>query len=338
MNINLWRRSLVGSLSNFHRPGPRPDIFIFAMPRSGATFLMEMLGAQPGVKLYNQPIDAGDPARERELGARTWEELTLMSDREERYLRFFDRLRHNRVKELNAPFYRRNHRFFTNRNVFKINGGAEGMIPWFASTFAGMVVILIRHPIPVALSLRGPARVHDLLKHPVLRQLFSASEIMFAQDVVASGSAFERGLINWVLQTGAMLRPGVEPDWVVISYEDLAMHPKESFDYLRANLDLDPIADLMSLAARPSGSTNLSTQETQRFLAEHGPDDDRLHLINKWTVRASPDEVRRCFEICRYFKFDLYEEENLFPVAPYRVPAFRRAEAIDIDKTTVVRA
>lgn len=306
-------------MSNIHCPGDRPDIFIFATPRSGSTFLEELLFAQPRVKTYDEPITVNLPASRREPGATTWEELATLPDREERYFRFFDRLRHSRIKDMNTPLYRPHGRLLTTRNVFKVIHGAEGMIPWFAETFNAQVVILIRHPIATALSHVLLPRPQYFLQQPPLRRLLSEAEVAFTKRIISEGDRFERSVLNWALQIVGLLRPGVAPDWAVVSYEDLTVHPRQSFDYLQAKLCLQPIANIEALAARPSRTTYKITM-TGEFLCAASSSGDRSFLIRRWTERVSAQQVKRCFEICGQFGLELYEDGNLFPTEPYRVP------------------
>lgn len=314
----IWGQTLTGSLSNIHRPGERPDIFIFATPRSGPMFLEELLFAQPGAKIHDEPLTVNYPASRRELGVTNWEELAILPDREQCYFRFFDRLRRNRVKALNTPIYRPHGRLLTNRNVFKVIHGAEGMIPWFAETFGTMVVILLRHPIPTALSHAQLPRLPYFLKQSALRRLLSASEIAFTEKLIADGDKFERSVLNWALQVLAMLRPGIAPGWAVVSYEDLTVYPRQSFDHLRAKLDLEPVIDIEALAAQPSQSTYKVTLNDEFLRAARGG--DRTYFIRRWVDRVSGEQIRRCFEICHAFGLDVYEEGNLFPTSPYRIP------------------
>ncbi len=315
---------LKGAVSNVHRQGDRPDIFIFATPRSGSTFLMELLGAQPGVKIHDEPLTVNYPESRRELGVDTWEELTVMPDREAHYFRFFDRLRRNKIKELNRPLYRKHARLLTNRNVFKNIHGGKDMLPWFAETFDALILVLIRHPIPTVLSHQKFPRLPYLLHQPAHRCLFTDREIAFAEQIIAHGSKLEQGMVDWALEMGALFR-NFPADATVISYEDLTVHPEESFAYLQDRLQLDPIEDIASLIAQPSVSTGQSDDETRNFFAKAGRDADRTYLISRWTQRVSPEEVRRGFEICGAFGVDLYEEGNLFPTDRYRLPALRGA-------------
>lgn len=324
--VNVMRY-LKGTVSNFHRPGPRPDIFIFATPRSGSTFLLELLHAQPRMKLYNEPISANRSACRRELGVRNWDELTIVPNREERFERYFNRLRRNEVKELNPPLYRRYARLLTNRIVFKVINGAEDMVGWFATTYDAKIVILIRHPIPTALSHQKQPRLHRMLQQPQFRALFSESEIAYAETIIESGTMFEKGILSWCLQMAGVFRKPIDPDWAIISYEDLTVFPETSFAYLRDKLQLDPIDGLEKLCARPSLSTDISDPETRNFFATAALQNDRVFLIEKWKKRVSSEDERRAFAICAAMGVHLYEFGSLFPAAAYRVPGMEGTAA-----------
>jgi len=320
-----WLKYLKGAGSNIHRPGGKPDIFIFATPRSGSTFLMELLGAQPGMKVFDEPLTVNYPESRRELGVSTWEELTIMPDREKRYERFFGRLLSNRIKELNSPLYAKSGRLFTNRVVIKNIHGGKDMLPWFAETFKAQIVVLLRHPIPTVLSHQKFPRLPYLLRQPGHRRLFSDQEIAVAEELIANGSRLEQGMIDWSLEVAAMFRnPWSEA--TVISYEDLTVFPNESFAYLRDRLHLEPVGNVQALAARASVSTGQSDAETRTFFAD-GAKGDRTFLINRWTKRISEPEIKRAFEICRHFQLDQYSEVDLFATAPYRLPSLRHSTA-----------
>jgi hypothetical protein len=318
---------LKGLVSNVHLQGEKPDVFLFSTPRSGSTFLMEVLNAQPGVKIFDEPLTVNKEEVRRELGVRTWEEFTVMPDREVRYRRFFERLRKNDLKELNRPFYWRSSRFLTNRNVFKIVHGGEDMVAWFAATFEAQIVLLVRHPIATALSHRQLPRLPFFLRQPGLRALFSPRQIALAERLIERGTILEQGVLNWTIQNAAMLRPPLDPGWALVSYEDLTLHFEESFEYLREKLQLAPIADARSLAGAPSGSTRQSDPATRAFFSNTHAGDDRGYLVEKWRARVSAEEERRAFEICDAFDLRVYEPGNLLPRAEFRIPALREGRS-----------
>lgn len=317
-----------GAISNVHSPGEKPDIFIFATPRSGSTFLLEIISAQRGAKLFDEPISANHPVKRRELGIETWAELTVMRNRKERLKRYFDRLRQNKIKELNPAFYRSHSRFLTHRNVFKVIHGGKDMIPWFASTFAAMIVILIRHPISTALSHKQLPCLPYRLLQPYTRALFSHREIAFAEEIMERGTFFEKAVLDWTLQMAEIFRHPIDSVAAIISYEDLTAFPRESYAYLAEKLWLDPVDHIEALFANPSSTTNQSDEETRRFFAKAEETTDRSYLISKWTERVTPAQTARAFEICEAFALRLYEPSNLFPNADYRLPTLARTPQI----------
>lgn len=314
-----WRAYLRGAGFNIHRPGGKPNIFIFATPRSGSTFLMELLGAQPGMKVLDEPLNANYPACRRELGITNWEDLTVMPNREEQYKAFFGGLLENRIKDLNRSPLLKYGRFVTTRVVIKNIHGGKDMLPWFARTFDAKIVVLLRHPIPTVLSHQKFPRLPYLLRQPVHRKLFSPEEVAFAEKLIKTGTRLEKGVIDWCLEIGAMFR-NASPDATVISYEDLTVFPRESFEFLRGRLLLEPMDDVEQRAARASVSTGQSDDEARHFFAKGGGGDRRF-LISRWRSRVSERELRRVFEICRFFGLDQYSEDSLFPTGAYRIPA-----------------
>ncbi len=310
---------LKGRISNIHIQGKRPDIFAFSAPRSGSTFLLELLYAQKRMKVYNEPLNINKAAVREQLGIDTWEELTCMENREALFEAYFRRLMANAVPALNVPFYRRTSRFFTTRHTFKIMHGAEDMIDWFRTTFAGRILVLVRHPISTTFSHKIYPRLPYFLKFPPLRDLFSKEQLREMEKIIAHGDHFERGIVNWCLQNYPALNAHRHPDWAVVSYEDLTMYPEKSVAYLEEKLDLDPTPDLERIVNRPSFSTVQSDKETKKFFAAGGSG-DRQFLIEKWRKRIRPGQEERCFEILDLFGMDFYERGNLYPADRYRVP------------------
>ena len=65
-------KDIVKPMSNVHRPDGRPNVFLFSTPRSGSTWLMELIWTQPGFKYVNQPLSLLNPRVRRHLGISDW--------------------------------------------------------------------------------------------------------------------------------------------------------------------------------------------------------------------------------------------------------------------------
>ena len=305
---------------NFHRRGDQKDIYIFSTPRSGSTFLMEVLQAQPRTKIFDEPLNLHYSVVRDELGISDWGDLTAMDNREEVYKAYFDKLASNRVPGWNSFPLSKNGRLFTSRNVFKIIHGGEDMLDWFQDSFDCHVVILVRHPIPTAQSHKQLPRLPHYLEQPALAALFTEDQQKLIRDVIDNGSWFDQSIINWCIQNTPLLRPHQAARPVLLNYEDLTMSPDRSIAYITEHLNLAPVGDAASLTSRASGSTIQSDPETKKFFEEGGADKDREFLVTKWMFRTSEEDHRRCFELLEAMGIDMYEYGNAYPRDAYRIP------------------
>jgi len=309
---------LKGRLCNIHHPGSRPDIFLFATPRSGSTFLTELLQAQPGVRPFNEPLSIRNPVVCRELGVHSWEQLTTMRDRERVFERYFKRLRDSRIPELNAPFYRNRWRLFTNRNIFKVIHGAEDMATWFGTTFSARILVLLRHPIPTTLSHKQYPRLLYYLQQPALRALFTQEQLAFALQTIENGTDFEKGILNWCLQTFPLLQCQ-GPNLTTVTYEQLTIDPHRTVAYLEAQLGLVPTPNLEALINKPSRSTRQSPPEVVRWFRNAPSASDREFLIARWKHAVSDADEARAFNILQRFDIRCYRPGDLLPAPEYRI-------------------
>ncbi|MSP43824.1 MAG: hypothetical protein EXR08_10775 [Alphaproteobacteria bacterium] len=309
---------------NYHRQGKLPDIFIISVPRTGSTFLMEVLGAQPRMKTLDEPFSMNYPHTHRELGVDNWPDAVMLRNRKEIYGRYVDRLCKGQISDFKSPVWSRNGRFFTTRNTLKILHAGEDLIPWFEERFDCMIVLLIRHPIPTVLSHEVHPRVDCFLRQPEMRALFSDSHIRFAERILASDSQYDRGVLDWCLQYYPAFTHGIKPSWTVISYEDLSVEAIGAVKYLEQRLQLSPTRNLEQIIGEPSVSTVQSDAETVAFFKSGKPSQSRHYLIEKWRERLEPGREARTFEILDGMGLDIYSLGNLFPKEKYRIPKYLR--------------
>ncbi|MGH8501120.1 MAG: hypothetical protein ACREVE_01355, partial [Gammaproteobacteria bacterium] len=65
--------TLIKYLCNFHRQGSKPNIFIFSTPRSGSTWLMELMLTQRGFKSCSEPFNLRFTEVATTLGIYDWD-------------------------------------------------------------------------------------------------------------------------------------------------------------------------------------------------------------------------------------------------------------------------
>lgn len=311
--LNYWRRRAIGKLSNRHSPGPKPDIFIFSSPRSGSTHLMELIGTDHTIKIYDEPLNPRKPTLWRRLNIRTWEKATRLSNREDVYRQYFTGLQHNHFPELNVPFYDPNRRPRTNRIVFKIIHGGEDMINWFEQELGGQIVILLRHPIPTALSHRKNPRLPYLIDLESLTKHLSVDQINFAREIVSSGSYFQKSILDWCLQNFLLVRDDIPDSWYRLCYEDIIMSPENTIHNLKTRLNLSPSTDMSATLLSPSRSAVQSDSDTLEIL-NAAENSDRSFLVNKWLDRVDEVAINQTQQILDVFEIDMYSASN--PVSP----------------------
>ena len=313
--LNRARRHLVGAASNFHRSGPKPDIFMFSSPRAGSTFVMELMAQTPRLKIVNEPLSANNATARRALGVRDWRDAVLCEDRCARYARYFNELRSNRITSFNRPFYRRGAKIITDRIFFKIIHGGEDLLAWFEKTFDAKILLLLRHPIATAASQWRLPRLKHMAAHAGLTAGLSAGQKRRILETIDHGAPFELAILDWILQNRFLCARDIPASWTRISYEELILYPEEGQRYLNGRLALDAPA---RLAVRPS-QTVIGREHETRAAITSGSLADRQFLINKWRDRATPSQIAQGFEMLAFFGIDYYAEETALPRDAYRV-------------------
>jgi hypothetical protein len=311
-----WREArrrfteLVRAGSSVHRPNGRPNVFVFTTPRSGSTWLMELLADQPGFKSCSEPDDLRNPSVRRHLGISDW--TTLYNLDSERLLRrYFEGFCSGRLRFMNPRPSLRRFRPVTRRIVFKLLHSGEDRIAWFRDTFNGRVVLMLRHPIPVSLSREVHPRLRAFLESDYRRH-FDAPQLAFAERTAERGSKLERGMLDWCLQNAVPLRDA-QPDWVVLSYEQLLLDPRPLIERMVAALELPDAGAMLARIDVPSRTVNKSDRRTARALDEPRSASRNRFLLEKWREKVDAREERRLMEILERFGIDVYTPGDVLP-------------------------
>lgn len=305
--------SVKGRLLNIHRPGSRPDIFLFATPRSGSTFLMEILSAQAGMKIVNEPLQIGQPHIAASLGWSSWEEAGRAADRKAVFQAHFSRIRSNDLPPVNRPPYRRGGRFITDRITFKILHGGEDLAPWFEETFGGLILALTRHPIPTAYSHVSYPRLPYYLEQPGLAETFTDDERAVIAAAIDSTDHLRMGVADWCAQNKFFTPTYWRPTWTRVSYEALTLAPRETVESLYGPLRLNPVENIEALAKRPSRSTRFSSSETRSHFS-NSEEADPAFLVERWVAKTGADDIAFTQEALDAFGVTDYRADDPYPV------------------------
>lgn len=302
-------KTIVKTMSNRHRPDGSANLFLFSMPRSGSTWLMELLWSQPGFKAINEPLDLRLPHVQRSLRTTEWRDLinesaTPLLDN------YFASIGsgHNHAADPSPfdPFFRAR----THRIVFKMIHGGEDRINWFRDSFNAKIVYLIRHPIAVTLSREVYPRLPALLSSDYQRH-FTPAQLRFAKNILAVGSKLEQGMVEWCLQNAVPLRDAT-PDWAIVSYEQTVVDPDSVVSYLVDKIELSAAERMHQRLTVPSASVKgKSDAETQQALANR--DHEPTWLVQKWRKKIDDQTERRLMEILDRFELDCYQYGDYMP-------------------------
>ncbi len=289
-----------------HRSGGKPDILIFSSPRSGSTWLMEIIGTQEGVRPVSEPFwmprfeGTGGPLPP------SWDLLLPHDGREETIERYFRSLLDGSCGIGSPAPFTRHHRWRTDRMVFKILR-CKDMMSWFEATFRCRIVYLVRHPLAVSLSRRITPQLEGFVGSDRYCGAFLTPEQRLrARSILSEGSPLERKILDWCLQNLPPLRHLDRSRWLCLHYEDLVADPVAVIGKLASFLDLPDEAGMVRQIGIPSRSTFLSDAETRNYLkrAQHGT--EREYLLGKWKPGISPEEESRAMAIVREFGIDIY--------------------------------
>jgi len=306
--IGLSRRLrlLVKSCANVHRRGARPDVFVFATPRSGSTWLMEIIASQPGFKYYDEPLN---PRRENvRYGGLFPDYAALMPDarQDERIIGYLKDLQAGRHGYMNPAPCRRNHRFFTDRIVFKIHE-VEHLMDRAARECGGRLVYLLRHPIANSISRTVQPRLEHFLRSDYHAGLVGdAARSSAIRRLALSGSPLQRAVVSWCFENLQTLR---HPDdaRLVVTYEELVLNPMKASELLIRHLELDDHEAMIASFERPAINIRMSHAETLAAMASADAGEKRIRLVTKWRKRIVPGQVADTAEVLAAFGIDAYD-------------------------------
>ncbi len=301
-------------LNNLHLPNGRRDVFLFSTPRGGSTWLSELILTQPGFKPADEPFNLRDAPIRAELSARGIGEWIDLYDRtkEEAMFSYIESIRTGANGVVNPFFYRNHFRLVTRRICFKILHAGEDRMSAFRRRFGGFIVLLLRHPIPVSLSRKELPRLRAFLSSDY-RSHLTAQQIACAERIVSLGSDLDRAVLDWCFQTAVPLSR-IEPEWAVVTYEQLVIDPLPVLDLLAERLELPYPERMARRLTKASASTHQSDPATRDRLSAGSDVRERSWLVDKWRKEADADAVSRAMEALSAFGLDdLYRSESALP-------------------------
>jgi len=309
-----YLKNFCKTVSNIHIPDGKPNVFLFATPRGGSTWFMELVSCQPGFRYCAEPLDVRVPEVRKYSTIQTWEEL-YRPETTQRFERYFDGLLRGKINFRNPNPLQSHYRLLTRRVVFKIIHGGVDRINWFRDRFKGRIMLVLRHPVAVSIS-REEYPFLPYFPDSEYRRQFSNAQVQIANEVIEKGSKLEKGVLAWCLHNSVPLRDAGE-DWAIVTYEQAILEPLSLIDYICDKLELPDAQRIIRQLKVPSRVMQKSDSETRHLLAQRQTSDMRQELVSKWMHKTEDQDVRNAMELLDVFGIDAYRYGEVLPSERY---------------------
>jgi len=293
-----------------------PPVWIFSTRRSGSTLLMEAIATQPGMAFINQPLNYWDYDPFRSQFPQLYHQGRILEvDEDGILLQNFEKISRGDVwidSQWNPfdPTFS----FRVNRFVIKILN-AKAIMDWFLSQFGGSVIYLVRHPVPVSLSVLrkgwGNSGSAFLSLGSFYRSKLPDGFYRECLEIFQKGSLLQKYLLEWVLENLIPLSNFREKQsWMLVTYEELVLRPSLIAEKLANYLGV-PFPDrILNRIQKPSRSAG-------KISRQHMNQRGSAYLVRRWTDNINADEklqAERVFSLTKdYLALDIYQVDSPYP-------------------------
>ncbi|AEK73261.1 sulfotransferase [Thermococcus sp. 4557] len=273
-------------------------IAIFGSPRSGSTWLMELLESIPGYKSVFEPFH---PRWYPEFGRNGFPYAPHVPDEGE-LVWLADYLGRVFSGKVHAMFpYRRpvRSRLRASRLVVKFVR-ANTILPWVAGNFRlrGFYFI-IRHPCATIASQISTGYHSRITTEQLAEEVRRAGLEELAGRIAGLNTEIGRLAAVWAFETYLPLASGEKP-WYTVVYERLVSEPKEELPAIFARVGEEVPAAAWERVGRPSMVTGKSYGKEYIGTPKQ---------LLKWREKLSGRQVKEILEVASWFGLDFYTTE-----------------------------
>lgn len=298
--LNLMARGLtncaIGRLGGRHKAKPRDALIVAGYPRSGTTWVTELLASVPGTGVIFEPLSI-----EHVRGARTagldWQNFRAPDEDWPEGRAFIGRVLGGEVlTPWTASAMSLRQTASVRRWVIKMVR-ANQMLGWIARNFSTKpAALIIRHPCAVLAS--RESRGWPTPTFPPSNPRFFAA-FPHLEDYVGSRSYPEEHFATrWCMNYYAPLNLPAPRPFIELFYENLLTDPVRELRPLLEAWDMSLSDDARELAMRPSLKASAE-------LAASGAG------LGRWRTKLSEKRSRRVLAVLNEFGLDFYSESDL---------------------------
>jgi hypothetical protein len=302
-------KDIIKGISNIHAPSSELcNIVIASAPRSGSTWLMELIWSQNDFKVCNEPLNVRVKSVADSLDINNFEALYNPKSTP-KIFQYFTSIVKGGKGFLNPSPLRKHWRFRTNRIVYKIINGAEHQFDDISQITNSKLVFLVRHPFSVSLSRKFLPRL-EVLCDFVLKHDFSQIQKELVSEISKESTFMEKAVLSWSIQNSIFLKY-TKRDFTFITYEELVVNPDSALKELATILNLPSYELMIQMLNVPSAVTVQSDMGVKKAVQENKNAEE---LCTRWKKKLSSDQVDILWKIMEVFELDtIYDKESGFP-------------------------
>lgn len=310
---------------NRHRQGQKKNIWIFGSRRSGTTMVAQVLGANKGLKICDQPfaLSSSTALQMRYLFKFDNGHALDMTDEELGLCFNYINLIRDGKLHVGEPWrlWASNFHFRSNRLVFKETNGAC-IAPVVYHHYGDDIIVLLRHPIPQSMScLRNG---WELNYRPFLGSKWYVETYLghglesFCYDVIRSDNRLDKFVLVWCLENRPLFANLSEfPSWGFVTYERFVQDASDIIRTWAGAYDLPQLDAMLRAAKQPSASTRkLSTSAAKAAIRQSKIED----VLFSWRTRIAAEDERRLMAIVERFQIDEYKAFDCTSRLGFRAP------------------
>jgi hypothetical protein len=270
-------------------------LVVAGSPRSGTTWLAEVLSALPRSAILFEPEHMLQVPDARRAGL-DWHVMKLPGDAWPDGERYFDRVLRGQVVTPWTTSHLPLSRAIAPRRWIVKFVDANLMLGWLATRFPiRPPVLVLRHPCAVVGS---QLRRGWKLDHAPRTAAFFARYPQFSEYVSSLRDPAEWSAAHWCIHTYVPLMLPQPRPFLVTSYEQATRCPEQEFPRLFKHWRLAVPDDLVDRTRRPSGTTDRGSDLHQNSDSDAG-----------WRKALSTEQIRRILAVVREFGLDFYTDD-----------------------------
>tara|TARA_B100000315_G_scaffold259477_1_gene315699 strand:- start:109 stop:1152 length:1044 start_codon:yes stop_codon:yes gene_type:complete len=304
------------------QPSKQGDIFIFTVPRSGLTWLLEIFSRHPHTRCIKEPFGLWNISKIQNYFEPRSRYCDLSEEDFERIRRYIEDILSNKQPWKSHRASDGKYKVKTSLNVFAFSKVCN-FSHWFEQVFGCRILYLVRHPISNALSKLNNrwyeaaykgyqnegwrALIEVFLESRQFCESYLNSDLIKQSwRILKEGNDLERYILSWCLDNIVPIQYFRKRHWLLVSYEDLVWNSELTLQTITEHFGLGYLKKMKQNLNLPSKSSDMCDRETIEMIRRG----DKKFLVSRWRKEISEKDIDRCFSILKYFDIDLYCRES----------------------------